>query len=362
MKEIRDNAKKMMKNFCHVCNRCNGLACTGEVPGMGGVGTGSSFIANIKGLDKFQFNMRLIHDISEPDTTVTILGKKLSLPLLAAPIGGVSFNMGGAISEEAYINAVISGCKAKGIIGCTGDGVPEFIYKSGFEAIKNCNGHGIPFIKPWEDKELYEKIAYAKETGCNIVGMDIDAAGLITLRKMGRPVSPKSLENLRKIIENVHEKSFKDNTYAPDKAGAETRNPTAMAFVLKGIMTPDEAQLAVEAGADAIVVSNHGGRVLDFTPGAADVLESIADRVKGKITILADGGVRTGGDILKLLAIGADAVMIGRPFSVAAMGGLQQGVEKYIDTIHEELKQIMVLTGTTSAKEVKRSILYQNQG
>ena len=324
-----------MKNFCRVCPVCNGIACAGEVPGMGGLGTGSSFIDNVKGLAANKFNMRLIHDVTNPDTGTTLLDKQLSLPILAAPIGGVSFNMGGGITENEYIEAIINGCKAKGIIGCTGDGVPEFIHQSGFEAIKKCGGHGIPFIKPWEEKELYEKMAAAKETGTEIVGMDIDAAGLITLRKMGRPVSPKSLDSLAEIIK---------------KSG--------MKFILKGVMTPDEAQLAVEAGADAIVVSNHGGRVLDSAPATSEVLADIAAAVKGKITILADGGVRSGGDVLKLLALGADAVMIGRPFSIAAVGGLQDGVETYIDTIGEELKQAMVLTGTESVTDVDRKILF----
>ena len=131
-----------------------------------------------------------------------------------------------------------------------------------------------------------------------------------------------------------------------------------MKFILKGIMTPDEAQLAVEAGADAIVVSNHGGRVLDYSPATSEVLADIATAVKSRITILADGGVRSGGDVLKLLALGADAVMIGRPFSIAAVGGLQSGVETYIDTIGEELKQAMVLTGTKSVTEVDHKILF----
>jgi len=367
MKEICNNAKKLMKNFCHICPRCNGVACAGQVPGMGGVGTGSSFRANIEALDRIKFNMRLIHDVTDPDTTATILGKRMALPLLAAPVGGVSFNMGGRISEDAYISAIIEGCKAKGVIGCTGDGVPEFIHKSGFEAIKNSGGHGIPFIKPWEDEELYEKFALASWSGCNIVGMDIDAAGLITLRKMGRPVSPKSFEELRKIIKKVtqlpatteHAGNKPQRVHSKTDLEKSTQaSSSTIKFILKGVMTPDEAQLAVEAGADAIVVSNHGGRVLDFAPGAADVLESIADKVKGRITILADGGIRSGGDILKLLALGADAVMIGRPFSVAAMGGLQAGVERYIDTIHQELKQSMVLTGSASVKTVSRSILY----
>jgi isopentenyl diphosphate isomerase/L-lactate dehydrogenase-like FMN-dependent dehydrogenase len=334
MKDIRDNARKMMETFCRVCPICNGKACAGQVPGMGGLGSGSSFTSNTDALAKIKFNMRLIHDVTEPDTTVTVLGKKLSFPVLAAPIGGISFNMGGAISEEDYIEAIINGCKAKGTIGCSGDGVPDFIHQSGFNAIKAAAGHGIPFIKPWEDEELFNKIEAAKETGTDIIGMDIDAAGLITLRKMGRPVSPKPFEKLTEIIRR-----------------------TGLKFILKGIMTPDEAELAVNAGADAIVVSNHGGRVLDHAPGSADVLAEIADKVKGKVTILADGGIRTGGDVLKMLALGADAVMIGRPFSIAAIGGLQPGVETYIDTLISELKQVMVLTGTKEASSVDRKIL-----
>lgn len=335
MQDIRDNARKLMYTFCKVCPICNGKACAGQVPGMGGLGSGSSFCNNVEALSKLRFNMRLIHDVVEPDTAVNILGKNLALPIIAAPIGGVSFNMGGGVTEEEYIQAIINGCKAQSLIGCTGDGVPEFIYQAGFDAIKMASGHGIPFIKPWEDEELFKKIELVQTTGTDILGMDIDAAGLITLREMGRPVSPKPLTKLTEIIK---------------KCGLK--------FILKGVMTPDEAELAVQAGADAIVVSNHGGRVLDSAPGSAEVLEEIASAVGGRITILADGGVRTGGDVLKLLALGANAVMIGRPFSVAAVGGLQEGVEAYIDTLRAELQQTMVLTGTASAASVEKKILF----
>ncbi|RLC24423.1 MAG: alpha-hydroxy-acid oxidizing protein [Deltaproteobacteria bacterium] len=335
MQEIYENAKNLMKGYCRVCKECNGNACVGEVPGMGGVGTASSFKANINALKKINFNMRLVHDVVEPDLSVSVLGKELSIPVLAAPIGGVSFNMGDSISEEDYLKSVIFGCREKGIIGCTGDGVPNFIHETALSVIKAAGGHGIPFIKPWEDKELFEKIDKVKTSGTDIMGMDIDAAGLITLKKMGRPVSPKTVEKLGQIIQSV-----------PGK------------FILKGVMTVDDAMFAVDAGADAIVVSNHGGRVLDFTPGAATVLPDICDAVKKRITILADGGVRTGGDVLKLLALGADAVMIGRPFSVAAVGGGQKGVELYIDKIRTEFEQAMVLTGVAQACDVPRTILH----
>ena len=335
MKEIRNQARKQMEGYCRVCPVCDGRVCASEVPGMGGIGTGAAFKDNIQALSECRFQMRVIHNVVEPRTRTEILGIPLEIPVLAAPIGGVSFNMGGKISEEEYIMSKLDGCQEKGIIGCTGDGAPAFIHESGFQAIRSLKGHGIPFIKPWEDRELYTKLEGAAATGAGIVGMDVDAAGLITLRLMGRPVSPKPLEKLKEIISR-----------------------TPMKFILKGIMTADQARVAVDVGAHAIVVSNHGGRVLDHTPGVARILSDVASAVKGQITVLADGGIRTGGDVLKMLALGADAVLIGRPFSVAVMGGLKEGVMRYIDQIRSELIQAMILTGTKSVREVDPSILW----
>ena len=119
MKEIRKTARDLMTGFCRVCPVCNGKACAGEVPGMGGLGTGTAFMANVQALAKVTFNMRLMHGISEPDTRTELLGLDLAMPVIAAPIGGVSFNMGGKRTEEEYITAIIDGCKQAGIIGCT---------------------------------------------------------------------------------------------------------------------------------------------------------------------------------------------------------------------------------------------------
>lgn len=334
MKEVRDHAKELMKGYCRVCPVCNGKACAGEVPGMGGLGTGSSFKANVDALEKIRFNMRTIHDVTEPDTSTELMGFKLDIPVFAAPIGGVSFNMGGKITEEEYISSKLKGCVAKGIIGCTGDGVPEFIHQSAFKAVREVEGNAIPFIKPWEAEEFEDKLAKALDAGAKAFGMDIDAAGLITLKKMGRPVTPKGSDKLRAIIKKV-----------------------PVPFVLKGIMTADEALLAVEAGAAGIVVSNHGGRVLDHCPGTAEVLPEISRAVNGKCAVIVDGGIRDGNDILKMLALGADAVMIGRPFSIATVGGLQEGVEKYIDQLKAELTAAMVLTGTANIESVEPDIL-----
>jgi len=324
-----------MKGYCRLCPVCDGRACAGQVPGMGGIGTGSAFTANVAALASLRFNMRVIHDVTDPKTEISFLGRTLSLPVLAAPIGGVSFNMGGKIEEEEYVQSVLGGCREMGTLGCTGDGVPEFIHETAFSAIRALDGAGIPFIKPWEDKELGEKLQKAADAGATIVGMDLDAAGLFTLRLMGRPVFPRPAEALAEII-----------------------GKSDMKWVLKGIMTPEDAEKAVELGADAIVVSNHGGRVLDHTPGTAEVLKAVAAAVGGRITVLADGGVRTGGDVLKMLALGADAVMIGRPFSVAAVGGLKQGVTQYLEQLRSELIQAMILTGTSDAASVDAVILF----
>ena len=337
MKDIRSLAKERMKGFCRVCPICDGKICAGETPGMGGCGTGTAFHNNISALKNVRVNMRLVHDVREPDTSCSILGLKLSLPVIAAPIGGVSFNMGGAITEEQYINSIIDGCKDAGVIGCTGDGVPPFIYEAGFAAITNANGHGIPFIKPWDSSEFDEKIQGARDTNCSIIGMDIDAAGLITLAKMGRPVSPKGSKDLAQIVEKIHKMGKK--------------------FILKGVMTIEDAEAAIQAGCDAIVVSNHGGRVLDHTPGTAEILPEISAKVKNKIDIIVDGGIRDGVDILKMIALGADAVMIGRPYSIAALGGEREAVSTYTESLRGQLKAAMVLTGCASLKDAGMHIL-----
>lgn len=334
MKEVRAEARERMKGFCRVCPVCDGRACAGEVPGMGGIGTGAAFQDNVRALAECKPAMRLIHDVVDPDPKTTILGIDLDIPVMAAPIGGVSFNMGGLRTEEEYIHAKVLGCRERGIIGCTGDGVPPFIHESGFSAVQAAGGHGIPFIKPWEEKELFGKIDKALATGAKMIGMDIDAAGLVTLRLMGRPVTPKGAKALERIIAGV-----------------------PVPFILKGIMTVDDARLAVDVGASAIVVSNHGGRVLDHTPGTARVLAKIAQAVRGKIAVLADGGIRSGLDVVKMLALGADAVMIGRPFSIASIGGLQEGVMRYIDQLKTEIQQTMILTGVSRVSGIDARVL-----
>ena len=209
-----------------------------------------------------------------------------------------------------------------------------FIIDAAVKALKACNGHGIPFIKPWEGKELFEKIDRVLADGSPILGVDVDAAGLITLRKMGRPVMPMSVTELETVVRYVHDMGRK--------------------FIVKGIMTVRGAEKAVEAGAAAIVVSNHGGRVQGGVPSTAEVLPEIAAAVKGKTTVLVDGGIRSGVDVFRAIALGADAVLVGRPILPMIYGGGEEGFKVYMDKLVGELKSTMTMCGAPSLRDITR--------
>ena len=334
---MRATAREQLKGFCRVCPVCDGRACAGEVPGMGGVGTAGAFKANMDALARVKLNLRTIHAVKEPDMSLTLWGRTLAMPILVAPITGSSYNIGGKMTEEDFIAEMVAGALQAGTLCMTGDGADPTMFGSGIKAGKANNGASIAIIKPRTQDMIKDHLRTAEEAGLLATGMDVDGAGLVTMAMKGQPVGPKTPAELHEVI-------------------AATRLP----FIVKGVMTVDEAEAAVAAGAAAIVVSNHGGRVLDFTPGAAEVLPAIAARVKGKAIIFADGGVRSGADVLKLLALGADAVLVGRPMVVAAFGGGREGVALVLNQLKNELLQAMLLTGTADVKQVPATILHND--
>ena len=128
-------------------------------------------------------------------------------------------------------------------------------------------------------------------------------------------------------------------------------------FIIKGIMTVKGALKALEAGASGIVVSNHGGRVQDGVPATAEVLPAIAEAVKGKLTSLVDGGIRTGVDVCKALALGADAVIMARPYVTAIYGAEAEGVQLLTRKIQAELADTMAMCGVHSLAEISSDMI-----
>ncbi|EGT4967066.1 TPA: alpha-hydroxy-acid oxidizing protein [Clostridioides difficile] len=333
--DLLKSARENFNGTCKVCKICNGLACAGDVPGMGGKGSGSSFIENRKSLEKIKINMRVIHNVSKPDTSIELFGRKMSSPIFAAPVSGTILNMGGKVSEKEYIEPVVRGCSNSGIYAMVGDTNVDTFLLDNLDVLKDNRGNGIVFIKPWNNSKIIEKIRLSEEAGAFAVGVDLDACGLINNQFQENPFSPKTIDEIRELVES-----------------------TRLPFIIKGIMTVDDAFMAVESGASAIIVSNHGGRVLDYTPGTCEVLPDIAKSVKGKITILVDGGVRTGVDVVKMLGLGADAVLMGRPFVTASFGGGLDGVEFFIEKVRNELCETMILTGCQNVKDIDGRVIW----
>ena len=319
---------------CHACPICNGIACKNTIPGPGSKGTGTVAPRNYEAWQKIYLNMDTIAPNLGVDTSIEIFGEKFDLPAFAAPIGAVTNHYGEKFNEFEYTELMAKGCRQAGIAAFTGDGLNEMFFEAGCTALEKA-GFAVPTVKPWHKDLVFKKIDYAKAHGAKVLFMDIDASGLPFLKSMTPPSGSKSVEELREFVE-----------YA------------GIPFYLKGIMSVKGAEKALETGAAGIIVSNHGGRVLDHTPATASVLPAIADAVGDKMEVLVDGGIRTGHDIFKALALGAKAVLIGRPFVVAAYGGQEAGIASYVRKLQSELADCMAMTGCATLADIDRSCIY----
>ena len=329
--ECIENARAKIGNYCKACPECNGRACKNQMPGPGAKGIGDTAIRNYDKWKEIRLNMDTLVEKRPIDTSLSMFGKEFKYPFFAGPVGAVNLHYGDCLNDVSYNDILVSACAEFGIAAFTGDGVDSNVMLAATKAIKNAGGSGIPTVKPWNIELIREKLELVKESGAFAVAMDIDAAGLPFLKNLNPPAGSKSVEELREIV---------------DAAG--------LPFIVKGIMTVKGALKAKEAGASAIVVSNHGGRVLDQCPATAEVLEEIADAVDGSMKILVDGGIRSGTDVFKALALGADAVIIARPFVTAVYGGGREGVESYIQKISGELADTMAMCGVASLEEISR--------
>lgn len=319
---------------CKACPVCDGKGCRGTIPGPGAKGIGDTAIRNYNAWQAVRLNMDTICASGQPDTRCSLLGQQFSLPVFAGPVGAVQLHYGQKYNDIDYNDILVPACREAGILAFTGDGADPAVMVAACGAVKQCSGFGIPTVKPWDAATIAEKMALVRDARALAVAMDIDAAGLPFLKNHVPPAGSKTVAELGEII-----------------AAA------GVPFLIKGIMTVRGAQKALEAGAAGIVVSNHGGRVLDGTPATAEVLPEIAAAVGGRALVLVDGGIRTGLDVFRALALGADAVLIARPFVTAVYGAGADGVRAYVAQLQAELADAMSMCGARSLADISRDMV-----
>lgn len=332
--EVCQNAREIFEGHCKVCPVCNGKACGNQMPGPGCKAPGLTAVRNYEKWQEILLNMDTISQNRVPKTDFELFGRKFKYPFFAAPIGAMKMHYGGEHTDITYNTQLIPGCVEAGIAAFTGDGVDPEVMKSAVKVSTLVNGLVIPTIKPWNIEAVREKLDIINHSGVFAAAMDIDGAGLPFLKAMNPNAGSKSVEELSAIIE-----------YAK------------VPFIVKGIMTVKGAEKAIEAGAKGIVVSNHGGRVLGSCPATAEVLPEIVSAVKGKAVIMVDGGIRTGTDIFRALALGADAVLIGRPFVPAVYGGGKEGIQLLVEKLGAELVDTMTMCGAHRLDEISRDMI-----
>ena len=333
--EVLENAKNNIGPNCKVCPECNGIGCGNTMPGPGSKAPGNGANDNYCAWKKIKLNMDTIGESGTTDTSTEFLGRKYSMPLMTAPIGSIKMQFNPTDDVKDFNEKCMAACESRGIVHAYGDGLSADVLPAALRSSMIHGFSGIPVFNPDTDEGIREKMykcmGDVKPFAMSIV---VDSAGLPHLKSLHGKAGIKSVEQLKTLKE-----------YA------------GVPMIIKGVMTAKTAEKAIEAGADAIVVSNHGGRVLANTPATAEVLEEISKVASGRTKIIVDGGIRTGLDIFKALALGADMTMICRPVLISYYGGGQEGIECYIDKLHSEFEDTMYMCGAKTVSEITRDMV-----
>lgn len=292
-----------------------------------GAETGSVLRMNRQYIDSLTIEARTIDSV-EASTEMTLFGESFATPVMTAALSGL-----GAICPNPMVE-MAKGAKAVGAAMWVGIGEGTEL-----KAIIETGARTIKIIKPYRDKDLiFAKLAEAERYGAFAVGMDtIFVFGGKRQDSLIRPdlMGPKTLSEIRSFVE-----------------------ATKLPFILKGILSEQDAGKALEAGAAAIVVSHHGGSVLDYAVPPLKILPRIAKVIDGTIPIFVDSGIIRGTDVFKALALGANGVLIGRSAMAGLAVGRAEGVEKLITGTNEELRRVMNLTGCSDLGKISSELIW----
>jgi isopentenyl diphosphate isomerase/L-lactate dehydrogenase-like FMN-dependent dehydrogenase len=335
-----------------------------------GAGTGSTMRANREAFERVRLVPRMLRDVADRDLSVKLLGRRLPAPLLLAPIGvhGIVHDEG----EEATARAA------------AGVGLPLIVSSAAtrtVEQIAEAGGDGPRWYQlywPNDDDLAASLVGRAEAAGYEAIVVTVDTyipgwkprdlqqAWLPMLEGVGNanyladPVFRAALEktpeeDLGAAIGH-YVGVYVNPSLTWDDLG-RLREWTSLPIVLKGILHPDDAALAASHGVDGVIVSNHGGRQVDGAIASLDALPAVADAVGGELPVLLDSGVRCGADAFKALALGADAVLVGRPYIWGLALEGEQGVATVLRMLLAELDLTMALSGQASVASLDRSVL-----
>ncbi|KAL9157140.1 hypothetical protein ABFS82_09G126100 [Erythranthe guttata] len=312
---------------------------------------------NVKAFQRITIRPRIMRDISRIDTTTTIMGYTTSAPVIVAPTamhklahfeGEVATAKASAASNVIMVLSFMSTCTVE-------------------EVASSCNAVRFLQLYVYKRREISAMmVKRAERNGYKAVILTVDTPRLgrreaDIKNKMIAPqlknfeglISTQVVSDKGSNIEAFASASFDDSLCWEDIGWL--KSITSLPILLKGILTREDALRALEVGVSGIIVSNHGARQLDYSPATITVLEEVVVAVQGNIPVLFDGGVRRGSDIFKALALGAQAVMIGRPviYGLAAKG--DHGVKRVVDMLKDELESTMALAGCCNVKDISRS-------
>ena len=283
---------------------------------------------NRKYLDSLFFEPKFFDPV-EVDTTCTILGVTLRTPVFCSPISQTDF-----ASDENLVE-IAKGMHQAGGLMMLGIGGSNELQKS-----IDLGANVVKMVKPYQNTELiYKKVREAEDRGCVAVGMDIDHFyGRLVRDKVDRDdlFGPQKTEELKQVV-----------------------SQTKLPFVIKGVLSAVDAEKALQLGAAAIIVSNHGSAAIDFTIPSMMALPRISESVGRKLTVLVDTGFKTGNDILKAAAFGAKAVGFASSMLLAYAADGSSGVELLVNQITAELRRSMAATGCSNLSAVNGSIIRQ---
>jgi 4-hydroxymandelate oxidase len=327
----------------------------------GGAGSEVTLRANREAWDHLRLRPRILVDVSQIDISVRLFGHELEHPILLAPTA-----YHGLYHPEGELETV------RGAAASCSTLVASSYATRSIEDMARTASVSLWFqLYVERDREFTrDLVRRAEEAGCKALCVTVDQPlrGYRDRDIRNAFALPPGLEraNLRGLGEAMRQQVLvSDGIYSAAHDPTFTwqdlewlRSLVRIPLLVKGVLTPEAAEKAIQAGVAGLIVSNHGGRSLDTVPATAEVFPLIAEQVSGRVPLLVDGGIRRGTDVLKALALGAQAVLIGRPYVYALAVAGAAGISRAVDILTTELKMALAMSGRPTIASIGRDVIW----